>query len=72
MRNDLFMARRKRRQAERKWRNTMLTIFKDLYRQARHKVSKLVDSDKCKFYTEGIALASSSNDLHQIVSTLSN
>ena len=72
MRNDLCMARRKGRQAERKWRNTMLTIFKDLYRQARHKVSKLVHSAKCKFYNEGIALASSSNELHKIVSTLSN
>ena len=50
MRNDLFMARRKRCQAERKWRNTILTIFKDLYRQARHKVSKLVHPAKCKFF----------------------
>ena len=27
------MAKRERRQAERNWRNTKLTIFKDLYRQ---------------------------------------
>ena len=47
-----FMAKRERRQAERKWRNTMLTIFKDLYRQAKHKVSKLVNTAKCKCYTE--------------------
>ena len=38
IRDELFMAKRERRQAERKWRNTKLTIFKDLYRQARHKV----------------------------------
>ena len=44
-----------------------LTIFKDLNRQARHKACA-----KCKFLTEGIALASSSNELHQIVNTLSN
>ena len=56
----------------RKWRNTKLTIFKDLYRQAKHKVSKLVHTAKCKFYTERIALASSSKELHQIVNTLSN
>ena len=37
-----------------------------------HKASILVHSAKCKFYTEGIALASSSNELHQIVNTLSN
>ena len=62
----------KRCQAERKWRNTKLTIFKDLYRQAKHKVSKHVHTAKCKSYTEGTALASSSKELHQIVNTLSN
>ena len=72
MRDDLFIAKRKRRQSERKWRNTKLTIFKDLYRQARHNVSKLVHSAKCKFYTERIALASSSKELHLIVKILSN
>ena len=37
-----------------------------------HKVSKHVHTAKCKFYTEIIALASSSNELHQVVNTLSN
>ena len=55
------MAKRKRRQAERKWRNTKLTIFKDLYRQARYKVSKLVRTAKRQFYTERIALASATS-----------
>ena len=72
MRDELIIAMRGRRQAERKWRNTKLTIFKDLYRQAKHKVSKLVHTFKCKLYTERISLASSSNELHQIVNTLSN
>ena len=72
IRDELFIAKRERRQAERKWRNTKLTIFKDLYGQAKHKVSKLVHTAKCKFYTERIALASSSIELHQIVNTLSN
>ena len=72
MREELFIAKRERRQAERKWRNTKLTIFKDLYRQAKHKVSKLLHTAKCEFYTEGIALASSSKELHQIDNTLSN
>ena len=39
IRDELSMAKRERRQAERKWRNTKLTIFKDLYRKAKHKVS---------------------------------
>ena len=72
IRDELFMAKRERRQAERKWRNTRLTIFKDLYRQARHTVTKLVHTAKCKFYIEGIALASSSKELHQIVNKLSS
>ena len=72
MREELFIAKRERRQAQRKWRNTKLTIFKDLYRQAKHKVSKLVHTAKCKSYTERIALAYSSKELHQIVNTLSN
>ena len=37
-----------------------------------HKVSKLVHSAKCKFYTERIDLASSSKELHQIVNILSS
>ena len=70
IRDELCMAKRERRQAERKWRNTKLIIFKDLYRQAKHKVLKLVHTARCKFYTERIALASSSKELHQIVNTL--
>ena len=70
IRDELFIAKRERCQAERKWRNTKLTIFRDLYRHARHKVSKLVHSAKCKFYTVRIALASSSKELHQIANTL--
>ena len=71
-RDELFIAKRERRQAERKWRNTKLTIFKDFHRQTKHKVSKLVHIAKCKYYTERIAMASSSEELHQIVNTLSN
>ena len=70
IRDELFIAKREGCQAERKQRNTKLTIFKDLYRQAKHKVSKLVHAAKCKFYTERIALASSIKELHQIVNAL--
>ena len=59
IRDELFIAKRESRQAESKWRNTKLTIVKDLYRLAKHKVSKLVHTVKCKFYNERIALASS-------------
>ena len=58
IRDELFIAKRERRQAERKWRNIKLTIFKKLHRQAKRKLSKLVHTAKCKFNTEGIALLS--------------
>ena len=38
IRDELLIAKRKGHQAERKLRNTKLIIFKDLYRQAKHKV----------------------------------
>ena len=41
IRDELFIDKKERRQAETKWRNTKLTIFKDLYRQAKHKVSNM-------------------------------
>ena len=72
IRDELFISVRERCLAERKWRNTKLTIFKDLCRQAKHKVSKLVQTAKCQYYIEGIALASSSKELHQTVNILTN
>ena len=72
IRYELLLAKRKRRQALRKWRNTKLTILKALYRLEKHKVSRLVHTAMCTFCTERIALASSSKELHQIVNTLSN
>ena len=44
----------------------------DLYRQAKRMVSKRVHTAKYKFFTERIALASFSEELHQIVNTLTN
>ena len=54
IRDELFMAKGEIRQAESKWRNAKLAIFKDLHRQAKHKVSKLVHAAKCKYCTERI------------------
>ena len=49
IRDELFIAKRERRQAERKLGNTMLTIFKDLSRQAKHNASKLVNKLNVNF-----------------------
>ena len=70
--DELFIPKRERRQAEMKWRNTKLTIFKDSCRQTKHKVSKLGHTAKCKSYNERIALAYSCKELSQVVNTLSN
>ena len=42
IRDERYIALSERRRPERKWRNTKLTIFMDLYRQAKHNVSNLV------------------------------
>ena len=42
VREDLLEAKRSRHQAERKWRNTNLTVFKDLYKEAKHHVTNVV------------------------------
>ena len=46
---ELFIAKIERHQADRKWGDKKLTILKDLYRQEKDKVSKLVHTAKCKF-----------------------
>ena len=52
IRDELHIAKSERRQEEWKWRNTKITIFKELYRQAKNKVSMLEHTVKCKSYTE--------------------
>ena len=65
-------SKRERHQADEKWRKTKQFVFNELHRQADHKVSMLVHTCKCQFYTEITALSPSSIELHQIVNTLSN
>ena len=67
MRDYVIKAKKERRLAERKWRNTKLTIFNDLHRQAN-----LMCTIKCNYYTEWMPLTSSSKELLQIVNILSN
>ena len=54
VREDLLEAKRIRRQAERKWRNTNLTVFKDLYKKAKHHVTKVVLNAKKLYYNSKI------------------
>ena len=54
VREDLLESKRIRRQAERKWRNTNLTVFKDLYKKAKHHVTKVVLKAKKLYYNSNI------------------
>ena len=55
---------------KRKKRNSKLTVFKDLYRQAKVKVSELVDTVMYQYYTERINISPSSKEQRQILNTL--
>ena len=55
-----------------KMEETMLIIFEDLYRHAKHNVSKLVNTDRRQYYTVGIALLFLCKELHQLAYALSN
>ena len=66
------MAKRERRLAERKLRNTKFTIFKDLYIQAKHKLSNMftqlnihsnqIKSNQCLF-----CIQTNNYDIHTFV-----
>ena len=49
IRDELFIAKRERRQAERKWMNTKLIIFKDLYRQISTRFQNLCTQPSVSF-----------------------
>ena len=49
-----------------------VNYFQGLVQTGKTQGFKLVHTAKCKCYTEGIALASSSKEPHQIVNILSN
>ena len=66
----LLDAKRKRRQAERKWLSTGLTVFKDMYKTAKHRVTKIVLKAKSVYYNQQISLASSSKQLYRITNNL--
>ena len=48
---EISQAKRKRRQAERRWRSTKLTVHRQIYQKGKRKVRKLIFSTKIKHYT---------------------
>jgi hypothetical protein len=67
---ELLEAKRVRRREERRWRSNPITIFKDLYKKAKHAVSRLVEKAKAKFYNDKIECASSTKELYKITDNL--
>ena len=62
----LLTTKRQRRHAELQWGTTGLTIHKELYNQAKHHVTKLVQKAKSVFYSTKTAAAASSKELYCI------
>ena len=56
---DIKMAKQKRRQLERKWRQARLTIYRDLFKEQRRHVNQLISSAKSTYYTAKITEAAS-------------
>ena len=68
--NDVLQAKQARRKAERRWRSTGLTVFKDLYKRAKNYVTFLVHKAKCSFFSNKIITAQSPKELFHITNPL--
>ena len=68
---DIKMAKQKRRQLERKWRQSRLTIYRDLFKEQRRHVTQLISSAKSTYYTAKITEAASDHkQLYNVVNAL--
>ena len=68
--DELLEAKRNRRQAERKWRSTGLSVFKDIYQKAKHYVTKIVLKAKTQYYNLKISSAHTSKELYKITNSI--
>ena len=68
--DELLAAKRQRRQAEREWRSTGLTIHKELYSKAYHRLTKLAQKAASVLYDTNIAASASSKELYSITNKL--
>ena len=65
------MAKQKRRQLERKWRQSRLTIHLDVFKEQKRHVNKLISSAKSSYYTAKIIeAASDQKQLYNVVITM--
>ena len=70
-RGNVKMAKQKRRQLERKWRKSRLTIYRDLFKEQRRHINQLISSTKSTYYTTKITEAASDHkQLYNVVNAL--
>ena len=70
MSEEILEARKQRRQAERRWRASRLTVHKQIYVQQRQSVSSLIDKAKRNFVAEQVVSCKSSKALFDITTQL--
>ena len=69
---DIKTAKQKRRQLERRWRQSRLTIHRDLFKEQRRHVNQLIASAKSAQYTAKIIVEAACDikQLYDVVNTL--
>lgn len=68
--DEIIQAKRKRRQTERLWRSTHLTIHRQMFNSARQEVCDLISETKTKHYQQQILSSQSPKELYTTVSSL--
>ena len=71
MTEEIREARRRRRQAERRWRETRLTVHREIYAKERAAVRACVQAAKRRFFCEKISSSSSCRQLFAVSDELS-
>ena len=71
IRGELREAKKERRRAERQWLKTGLTVFKQIYTQAKKKVARIVQQAKSVYYCSRISCCESARQLFRIYNSLS-
>ncbi|KAK7459425.1 hypothetical protein BaRGS_00019004, partial [Batillaria attramentaria] len=67
---ELVLAKRERRRAEKQWRLSGLTVHEQIYQRAKNFVTVLVHRAKTTFYNTSISEAKSSRELYHIANKL--
>ncbi len=70
MTEEIQHSKRRKRQAERKWRTSKLTVHHDIYVQERNRHNRLQNRIKAQFFATKIGLCSTTRQLHSIANQL--